>query len=102
MRARLSSLGFWRLAGLSTSASLLLALGAPPDGLTGLIWLGFVPLTLVARISGQRRARSIFALGWFGGLCVGFVGFPWIGETLARFGELPAGADRHTHGDDRH
>src|SRR5690606_766374 len=36
-----------------------------------------------------RRARSTFLLGWLGGLCTGLVGFPWIAETLERFGGLP-------------
>ncbi|MEM9457674.1 MAG: apolipoprotein N-acyltransferase [Myxococcota bacterium] len=89
MRARLTSLGFWPLAALSTTGSLLMALGAPPDGLNTLIWLGFVPLALVARLGATRRPRSIFALGWFGGLCTGLVGFPWIAETLERFAGLP-------------
>lgn len=31
----------------------------------------------------------MFALGWVGGLCTGLVGFPWIAETLERFGEFP-------------
>ncbi len=88
VRERLQSLGFLPLAALSTSASLMLALGAPPGGLTGLIWLGFIPLTIVARLSRDRRPRQVFALGWFGGLCTGLVGFPWIAETLERFGEL--------------
>src|SRR5690606_27169659 len=76
-------------AALSTTASLLMALGAPPNGFTALVWLGFVPLTLVARVSSTRRARSTFLLGWLGGLCTGLVGFPWIAETLERFGGLP-------------
>lgn len=88
-----------RLAALSTTASLLLALGAPPQGTTWLIWLGFVPLTLVARVapvrppaSGRfrRRIPIVFWLGWCGGLCTGLVGFPWIAETLERFGGLPS------------
>ncbi len=89
MRERLSSLGPWRLVGLSTSGSLMMALGAPPNGLTWLIWLGFIPLALVARLGGEFRARWIFTLGWFGGLCTGLVGFPWIAETLERFADLP-------------
>lgn len=99
MRARLQSLGVPALAALSATASLLLALGAPPDGLTPLIWLGLLPLTLVARVAprrrpaadGRRRFRPalVFWLGWCGGLCTGLVGFPWIAETLERFGGLP-------------
>lgn len=89
MRARLESLGFLPLAALSATASLLMALGAPPGGITWLIWLGFVPLTLVARTSRRRRPGRTFVLGWIGGLCTGLVGFPWIAETLERFGGLP-------------
>lgn len=74
---------------LSATASLMLALGAPPGGLTWLIWLGFVPLTLVSRVSRGRGARRTLLVGWVGGLCTGLVGFPWIGETLERFGRLP-------------
>lgn len=89
VRARLESLGFLPLAALSTTASLMMALGAPPGGITWLVWLGFVPLTLVARVSRQRTPRATFWLGWLGGLCTGLVGFPWIAETLERFGGLP-------------
>ncbi|MEX1365140.1 MAG: apolipoprotein N-acyltransferase [Nannocystaceae bacterium] len=90
MRARLQTLGPWPLAVLSSSATLMMALGAPPGGPTWLIWFGFVPLTLVARVTRDRRPRQVFALGWVGGLCTGLVGFPWIAETLERFGGLPA------------
>lgn len=89
MRERLESLGFLPLAALSATSSLLMALGAPPGGITWLIWLGFIPLTLVARTSRHRRPWRTFALGWIGGLCTGLVGFPWIAETLERFGGLP-------------
>ena len=89
MHERLHSWGAWRLAALSFTATLLMALGAPPQGMTWLIWLGFVPLVLVARVSGERRPRQVFAIGWVGGLCSGLVGFPWIAETLERFGGLP-------------
>ena len=47
VRERLESLGFLPLAALSATSSLLMALGAPPGGITWLIWLGFIPLTLV-------------------------------------------------------
>jgi len=90
VRAKLEALGLLPLAALSFTASLLMALGAPPQGMTWMIWLGFVPLTLVARVSRKRRPRQVFALGWVGGLCTGLVGFPWIAETLERFGGLPA------------
>lgn len=78
------------LAALSFTATLMMALGAPPNGTTWLIWLGFVPLALVARVGRARRSRQLFLLGWVGGLCSGLVGFPWIAETLERFGGLPA------------
>ncbi|MCA9656237.1 MAG: hypothetical protein KC501_40405, partial [Myxococcales bacterium] len=90
MRERLQTLGLLPLALLSFTATLMMALGAPPHGTTWLIWLGFVPLTLVARVSRHRRPRRVFLLGWIGGLCTGLVGFPWIAETLERFGGLPA------------
>ncbi|MCX4242980.1 apolipoprotein N-acyltransferase [Paraliomyxa miuraensis] len=99
MRARLQSLGVLPLAALSTTASLMMALGAPPRGITWLVWLGFVPLTLVARVAPLRsrgprrwirgRIPPVFWLGWCGGLCTGLVGFPWMAETLERFGGLP-------------
>lgn len=89
VRDTLQAWGWWPLAALSFNATLLMAVGAPPQGTTWLIWLGFIPLTLVARVSRQRSRRSVFLLGWVGGLCTGLVGFPWIAETLERFGGLP-------------
>jgi apolipoprotein N-acyltransferase len=88
VRARLESWGSLPLAALSATSSLMLALGAPPGGITWLLWLGFVPLTVVARVCRVRSAGRTFLLGWIGGLCVGLVGFPWIAETLERFGGL--------------
>lgn len=67
----------------------MLALGAPPGGITWLLWLGFLPLTVVARACRGRRAGHTLLVGWVGGLCIGLVGFPWIAETLERFGGLP-------------
>lgn len=87
--AWLRGLGTAPLAVIAVTASLLMALGAPPQGATWLVWLGFAPLTLVARVSRHRRIRTVFLLGWIGGLCTGLVGFPWIAETLERFGDLP-------------
>jgi len=78
-----------RLAAVSACSSLLLALGAPPDGATWAIWCGFVPLVWVADEAAGLPVRQRFALGWIGGLCVGFVGFPWIAETLERFADAP-------------
>lgn len=75
---------------IATTGSLWLALGAPPQGRTALIWLGFVPLGWAAHRLAQRRARRRFFAGWLGGLCVGMVGFPWFGEMLERFAGLPA------------
>ncbi len=89
MRARLQSLGLLPLAALSATSSLMCALGAPPQGITWLIWFGFWPVMAIARTSAHRRPRQIFMLGWIGGLCTGLVGFPWIAETLERFGDLP-------------
>jgi len=66
-----------------------MALAAPPGDIAWLVWLGFVPLTLVARASRRRPWSRTFVLGWLGGLCTGLVGFPWIAQTLERFGGLP-------------
>jgi apolipoprotein N-acyltransferase len=79
----------WPSFAVVFTGSLLLALGSPPGGWTALIWLGFLPLTLVARVASGLRPRRLFALGWVGGLCVGLVGFPWIAELLERFAGFP-------------
>ena len=79
----------WPVFGVAFVGSLFLALGSPPNGYTALIWLGFFPLALVARVCGGLRLRRLFALGWVGGLCVGLVGFPWIAEMLERFAAFP-------------
>ena len=74
MRERLQTLGLLPLALLSFTATLMMALGAPPHGTTWLIWLGFVPLTLVARVSRHRRPRRVFLLGWIGAILLGLLG----------------------------
>jgi apolipoprotein N-acyltransferase len=79
----------WPAFAITFTGSLALALGSPRDGLTVLIWLGFFPLALVARVASGLRPRRLFALGWVGGLCVGLVGFPWIAEMLERFAGFP-------------
>ncbi len=67
-----------------------LASGSPPGGATLLIWLGFAPLVWSAEALRERRAPRRFFAGWLGGLGIGLVGFPWIGEMLERFAGLPA------------
>lgn len=89
MRAWLEKLGPWPLAAIAATGSTMMALGAPPDGLTGLIWLGFVPLTLVARVLSPQRLRRALLFGVVGGVGTGLVGFPWIAELLQRFGGFP-------------
>jgi apolipoprotein N-acyltransferase len=75
---------------IAATASLCMALGAPPDGTTWLVWFGFIPLMLVLRVTERtRRLRWIFLVGLVGGMCSGMVGFPWIGSTLETFGEFP-------------
>ena len=86
----LSAKGWWQLAGISVLASFFMAVATPPEGPAALVWLGWIPLVLVLRVSTKRRARSLFALGWLGGLCSGLIGFTWIGETLERFAHFPA------------
>jgi apolipoprotein N-acyltransferase len=79
----------WPAFAVAFTGSLLLALGSPPSGHTALIWLGFFPLTLVARVASGLSLRRMFSLGWVGGLCIGLVGFPWIAELLERFAGFP-------------
>lgn len=78
----------WARAAIAFTGSLLCALGTPPDGHPLLIWLGFLPLTIVARTSGHLGWGRLLLVGVIGGLCSGLVGFPWVGETLVRFGEF--------------
>jgi apolipoprotein N-acyltransferase len=92
VRERLQGLGWWPLAAIAFTGSLVLGLASPPSRWTVLLWLGFAPLVLVARIKRDARLRSLFGLGWVGGLCTGLVGFPWIAHTLIRFAEAPAWA----------
>lgn len=89
---RLASAPWWALAAIAAMGSLFIALAIPPWGMPGWAWLGFLPLTLVARAIAhsitqgrQWRARSIFGVGWIGGLSAGLVGFYWIALTLERF-----------------
>lgn len=89
VQASLSGLGRWQLAAISFTSTLFMALGTPPDGVPALVWLGFIPLTLVARIVEGSRLKLAFFLGWVGGLCSGLVGFPWIALTLERFAGAP-------------
>lgn len=89
MRERLARLGTpWRYA-IASTASTLMAIGAPPGGVTWLVWLGFLPLVAVLRVQPPDRVRQAFGLGVAGGLGTGLVGFPWIGEMLERFGGFP-------------
>jgi apolipoprotein N-acyltransferase len=90
MRERLQRLGRPVQLAIATTASALMAVGAPPQGLTWLIWLGFVPLMLMLRVTAAEHWRWAFVLGFFGGMCTGLVGFPWIGSTLQTFGDFSA------------
>jgi apolipoprotein N-acyltransferase len=87
--AKLRQAPWWALALIALTSSLCMGLATPPSGPAWLVWLGWIPLVLVLRVSTHRRARSLFALGIIGGLCTGLVGFPWIAETLVRFGDFP-------------
>lgn len=85
------TLGWWARAAIAATGSLCMGLASPPSAAPWLVWLGFVPLMLVARTTDPKtRAWVVFAVGWGGGLCTGLVGFPWIAETLTRFAEFPA------------
>ncbi len=79
----------WARLAAVTTASLMMALGAPPNGIHALIWLGFIPLMVIVRTADGARARRVFAYGVFGGVCTGLVGFPWIAELMVRFAGLP-------------
>jgi apolipoprotein N-acyltransferase len=83
---RIARLGAPSRYAIAATASTMMGLGAPPDGLTWLVWLGFFPLVLVLRVQPRERLRQAFALGVVGGVGTGLVGFPWIGEMLERFG----------------
>lgn len=78
-----------RVWAVSASGGLLLALGAPPHGATWTIWLGFAPIVWAARELADRSWRARFVAGWWGGICIGLVGFPWIAELLVRFADAP-------------
>ena len=73
---------------LAASCTVLLAIGAPPGGITWLIWVGFAPLVYVLLRSELSHKRA-FLLGWLGGVSSGLYGFPWITEMLITFAELP-------------
>jgi len=79
----------WARLLLAATASLMMALGSPPNGHTWMIWLGFIPLMIVLRLTSPQHRRLAFAYGLVGGLCTGLVGFPWIAELVVRFAELP-------------
>ncbi len=77
------------LAAIASCGSLCFGLASPPSAVGALAWLGFIPLLLAAIGVERARARAQFGVGWAGGLCTGLVGFPWIGQTLARFADFP-------------
>ena len=89
MRGWILGLGVGPSLLLASSASVLIALGAPPSGWLPGHWLGFVPLIVLARRPGVTP-RQAAALGTVGGLGIGLVGFPWLAELLTRFAGLPA------------
>ncbi len=86
----LRSQSTWVLAGIAFLGSLAFGLASPPSRVPMLAWVGFIPLLLAAHGAVDRSAKAQFFIGWVGGLCTGLVGFPWIGETLARFAGFPA------------
>ena len=90
VREALARLPPWAHALIALSGSVMLGLGAPPQGLTLLIWLSFVPLMLVMRVAQPGRIRRPLWLGLVGGLGVGLIGFPWVAELLGRFAMAPA------------
>jgi apolipoprotein N-acyltransferase len=79
----------WRVLAVAATGGVLFGLGAPPHGITGLIWLGFAPLVWAAMQLADRSWRTRFVVGWVGGLGVGLVGFPWIAELLVTFADAP-------------
>ncbi|MBC8074355.1 MAG: apolipoprotein N-acyltransferase [Deltaproteobacteria bacterium] len=74
---------------MAATGGVAFGLGAPPDGITWLIWLGFAPLVWAAMQLADRSWRTRFVVGWIGGLGVGMVGFPWIAELLVTFADAP-------------
>lgn len=74
---------------IAATGGVLLAMGSQPGGVPWAIWLGFAPLVWAAGRLRSRRAPRRFLAGWLGGLGIGLVGFPWIGEMLERFAGLP-------------
>ncbi len=75
---------------IAASGGVLLAVGAPPQGITWAIWLGFFPLWWVARELADSSLRRRLWTGLVGGMGVGMLGFPWIASTLIRFADAPA------------
>ena len=88
---RIASWPWWAKGLFASLGSLCLAIGSPPSTAfsIGLIWLGFIPLTVIARTCRNIPPLKTFAVGLAGGIFVGLVGFPWVGETLERFGGFP-------------
>lgn len=77
------------VAAIAATGGVLLAIGAPPGGLTWAIWLGFAPLWWAAReLAGSSLRRRLW-IGLGGGMGIGMVGFPWLATTLIRFAEAP-------------
>jgi apolipoprotein N-acyltransferase len=75
-----------RVVALAASSGVLGALSFPRLSWHLLIWVAFVPLLLALRSNGVRRR---FLLGLTTGI-VGFLGaFYWVGETAARFLNIP-------------
>ncbi len=88
MRGWILGLRFGPSLVLASSSSLLIALGAPPDGWLPGHWLGFVPLVALARRPTVTPGQAAW-LGLAGGLGIGLVGFSWIAELLVRFAGMP-------------
>lgn len=88
MQQRLNAIGFVPSLVLAGSSGFLVALGAPPNGLLAMNWIGFAPLILIAtRDATTVRRAALF--GFVGGLGIGLGGFPWIAEMLVKFARVP-------------
>ena len=67
--------------GLAGSSGALLAMGFPPFGWSGAVWVGLVPLMVLLWAKGGEKRRGWFGFrtGWVAGLVFWAINLKWIG-----------------------
>jgi len=88
MLSHIRALSFAPSLAVAAFSSLMLASGAPPDGWLPGHWLSWVLLIVMVRRACVTPRQAAW-LGFFGGIGVGLVGFPWIAEMLVKFAGVP-------------